>query len=108
MSYKVTCPLVIVPNADGVNGDGYFYKDAVIPAGFNDERCKVLVKDGMLEGHTPEQAAESLDPNKAPAKSAAKGDWVVFASAVERGDDRLSEEDANALTKEQLVELFAA
>ena len=49
MSYKVTSPLVIVPNADGTSGDGYFYKDAVIPAGFNDKRANELVDEGMVE-----------------------------------------------------------
>ena len=38
MSYQVTASLVIIPNADKVSGDGYFYKDSVIPDGWNDER----------------------------------------------------------------------
>ena len=67
MSYKVTAPLVIVRNADGVGGDGYFYQDAVIPDGFNDERCKELAEDGMLE-----KASESDAYSGAPAKPVAK------------------------------------
>jgi hypothetical protein len=51
MSYKVTAALVIIPNADEVSGDGYFYKDAIVPDGWNAERCKVLAKEGMLEKH---------------------------------------------------------
>lgn len=57
MSYKVTSPLVIVPNVDGVSGDGYFYQDATIPDGHNDERCDQLVKDGMLEKVKAEKAS---------------------------------------------------
>ncbi|RDZ49311.1 hypothetical protein C5C07_20385 [Haloferax sp. Atlit-4N] len=58
MPYKVTSPLVIVPNDDGVSGDGYFYQDAVIPDGFNDKRCKELVKDGMLEKATADSGSD--------------------------------------------------
>lgn len=89
MSYKVISPLVIVPNADGVNGDGYFYKDAVIPAGFNDKRCESLVKDGMLEKVKAEKAADP-EPAKEP---------TVKEILDEVGDDK--EKAAAALAAEQ-------
>lgn len=62
MSYKVTAPLVIVRNADGVGGDGYFYDGAVIPDGFNDERCKELVEIGMLETVSGSDSGASAKP----------------------------------------------
>lgn len=49
MSYKVTAPLVIIPNADGKSGDWYGYQDAIVPEGHNDERCKQLLKEKFLE-----------------------------------------------------------
>lgn len=102
MSYKVIAPLVQVLPAsnDDFGGDGYFYHDAVIPAGWNDKRCKELVKDRMLE---------KVDDPKAGAlaKSASKADWVAFASDDARGESKLSAEDAEALTRDELAEKFA-
>lgn len=112
MSYKVISPVVaIAPSSksdelgDSNNGPRYFYEGAVIPAGFNDERCKELAEDGMLEQISSTDSSD--EEGKAPAKSAAKGDWVAYATDEARGDDQLSEEDANALTKDELVERYA-
>lgn len=56
MSYKVITPLVgVAPKSeqkdleDANQGPRYFYEGAVIPDGFNDERCKELVEEKMLE-----------------------------------------------------------
>ena len=56
MGFKVTAPLVLVAPSeqsddlsDANAGPRYFYEKAVIPDGFNDERCKELVKEGLLE-----------------------------------------------------------
>lgn len=75
MSYKVTAELVIIAPAEksdgtdsGNSGPRYFYREAVIPDGFNDERCKVLVDEGMLEKLS---AAEEKSV-KADAKAAEK------------------------------------
>lgn len=106
MSYEVTSPLVIVRNADGEGGDGYFYEGATIPSGYNDERCDELVEDGMLE--EVDGSSDVVDEDKAPAKSASKGDWVAYATHEARGDDQLTEEEANGLTKDELVERFSA
>lgn len=105
-SYKVTAPLVIVPNADpGVGGDGYFYAGAVIPGGFNDERCDQLVKEGFLEKVKAEPTPAPVAP-AVPAKSASKGDWVAYATDEARGADRLTPEDADAMTRDQLAEKY--
>jgi len=83
MPYKVTSPLVIVPNADGENGSGYFYEDAVIPDGFNDKRCDQLVKDGMLEKVKAEKV-------KADSGSADTVDAIL----TEVGDDKAKAQTA--------------
>lgn len=93
MSYKVTAALVIIPNADKVSGDGYFYQDSVIPDGWNDERCKQLAKEGMLEkvaAAKPDPAAKEGDGPKAGS--------VEFILA-EVGDDK--EKAAAALEQEK-------
>jgi hypothetical protein len=64
MSYKVTAPLVIIPNADGVSGDWYGYVNAPVPAGLNDARCETLAKEGLL--------SQEPDEGKSAAKPAAK------------------------------------
>lgn len=89
MSYKVTAPLVVVQNDDGVGGDGYFYQDAVIPDGFNDERCAQLVKDGMLEKVKADSGSDG-DGGKEPS---------VKEILAEVGDDK--EKAAVALAAEQ-------
>lgn len=83
-------------------------KDDPAPSGLNEEDLKRLVDEGYLEEVAAPDESAAADPNEPPAKSANKGEWVAFATAEERGDDRLSEEDANTLTKEQLVEKFGA
>lgn len=107
MSYKVTAPLVIVPNADpDQGGDGYFYAKAVIPDGYNDERCKQLVKDGMLEKVKADKGSSSDAGDKDPTRSSSKADWVAYATDDARGDQKLSTEDAEALNRDELAEKF--
>lgn len=89
MGYKVTAPLVIIPNADGLSGDWYGYVDALVPRGLNDERCELLAKDGMLEkvpdgksdkvddilaevGEDKDKAAAALEVEKAKGEKARK------------------------------------
>lgn len=114
MSYKVISPVVVMAPSgksddlgDANNGPRYFYDGAIIPAGYNDERCKELAKDGMLEEVSASESS-SDDADKAPARSASKADWVAYATDEARGDDQLSDEDANALTKDELVERYSA
>lgn len=66
MSYKVTGPLAIVSPADGDESDEsgnagprYFYEGAVIPDGFNDERCDTLADEGLLEKVKDEKSAKA-------------------------------------------------
>lgn len=57
MSYIVTAPLVIIPNADLTSGDGYFYEGALVPGDWNSARCKELAKEGMVA-----KAPKPLEP----------------------------------------------
>lgn len=94
MSYKVITPLVALAAAaksddlgDANNGPRYFYDGAVIPSGYNDERCEQLVKDGMLE---KVKADSGSDADKEPS---------VKEILADVGDDK--EKAAAALAAEQ-------
>lgn len=43
---------------------------------------------------------------KAPSRSASKGEWVAWATDPVHGDAALTEEDADARTRDELVESF--
>lgn len=110
MSYKVTAPLVAVaPDAksddlgDSNNGPRYFYEGAVIPDGFNDERCKQLVEEKMLEKVDSKSGDVS---DGVPNRSSSKADWVAYATDEARGDDRYTEDEANDATRDELADRF--
>lgn len=93
MSYKVTAPLVIVANDDKTSGDWYGYNGALVPAGWNDARCKQLVKEGMLE-RVVEEAAPAA-PDTVEAILAGVGDdkakaAVALETERAKGDDARS------------------
>lgn len=94
MGYKVTAPLVIIASADGVAGDWYGYDGALVPAGLNDERCKVLAKEGMLEKVKDDAPA----PAPATAPSGDSKPDTVEGILAEVGDDK--EKAAAALEAE--------
>lgn len=65
MSYKVISPLVVIAPGekssdlgDSNNGPRYFYDGAIIPDGYNDERCKQLAEEGMLEAVKADSSAK--------------------------------------------------
>ena len=84
MGYQVIAPLALVAPAaksgdlsDANGGPRYFYEKAVIPDGFNDERCDELVKDGLLEkvkGDAPADTSGSENPDSVDAILAEVGD----------------------------------
>ncbi|HXH77310.1 hypothetical protein [Nocardioides sp.] len=55
----------------------------------------------------PETVAPPV-PNGTPAKSASKVDWVTYATDEARGEQRLTPEDAEAATRDQLAEKYLA
>jgi hypothetical protein len=64
--------------------------------------------DGVNAGEV-ESTEGSEEVLQAPAKSASKGDWVAFAvEASADSDSPLTEEEAQALTKDELIERFGA
>lgn len=58
--------------------------------------------DGSDEGTEPEPTT-STEP---PARGAAKAKWVEYATSELRGEDTLSKEDAEVLTRDQLAEKY--
>lgn len=113
MSYKVISPLVAVAPAeksgdldDANQGPRYFYEGAVIPDGYNDKRCKELVDDGMLEKVSAASQSSDSGDDKDPTRSSSKADWVAYATDDARGESKLSKEEAESLTRDQLVEKY--
>lgn len=102
MPYKVTSPLVIVPNANRVNGDGYFYIDGIIPDGFNDQRCDQLVKDGMLAKVEASHDTADEKSNKVEDILAEVGDDKDLAA------EALAAEQAKPKPRKSLVEKLQA
>lgn len=93
MSFKVIAPLVIVANDDKTSGDWYGYNGAVVPEGWNDERCKQLVKEGMLENVT-----EDTSEAKAPKAPKTPGVAEILA---EVGDDKVKAQAALDAEREE-------
>ncbi len=58
----------------------------------------------MVEKVKAEKPAK--DEGKALTKASSKADWVAFATDDARGDDKLSAEDAEAMTRDELAEKF--
>ena len=106
--YVVTAPCVVLKLEDGAYASP-LYEGAPVPAEQVDKDHLQHLIDSKLIGET-EQAAqdESRDPNKAPAKSASKADWVAYATDEARGEQRMSAEDADAATRDDLAARFTA
>lgn len=105
MGYKVTAAVVVMAPGekssdlgDSNNGPRYFYEGAVIPDGYNDERCKELVDEGMLEAVSSTDAAAADEPEGPPAKSASKADWEAYARTQGATDA-----DLEGATKDDLI-----
>lgn len=96
--YVSAVPLTMVRTVEG----GYrnvLEGDPIAGEAVQPEDLKRLVRKGFLKEL---EVKVEADAGGAPAKSASKGDWVEFA--VSQG---LSEEDANAATKDELVEKYS-
>lgn len=102
--YVVTAPYVTVDQGDAVRG---FYAGASFEA--EDDAVAHLLRKGMVvEATEPEPEPESEPAGQTPAKSASKADWVAYATDEARGEDRLSEEEADALTRDELAAKYKA
>lgn len=82
---------VVDPNADGSQEPG---GETVAPEG------KVTDEVPAGTGSAPGDTSEP------PSRSGSKADWVAYATAEARGDDRLTAEEADAATRDELAERF--
>jgi hypothetical protein len=95
MSYRVTAPCVIAKDQGGHSH--HFYEGAGIPW-LSDVQAKHLLDENMVA--VVDGASEPTDDGP-PPKAAPKDAWVDFA--VSKGGDRA---EADALTKQELIELY--
>lgn len=94
MSYRVTAPCVI---AHDRGGHAYHAYDTAIIPWLPDEEAERWLDEGQIEVVDGSAVSEAGPP----AKTAPKADWVAFA--VTKGADA---DEAEALTKQELVELY--
>lgn len=66
------------------------------------EAALAALPDDVRAEIAPETVQDVI-PNGTPAKSASKVDWVAYATDEARGELRLTPEDAEALTRDQLA-----
>lgn len=92
-------PLTVCRSQTG--GYVQVYAGQPAPGDITKDDAERLLEEDYLEEREVAAAVDD-DSDGPPAKSAAKGDWVAFA--VSQG---MSEEDANAATKDQLVEQYS-
>lgn len=68
---------------------------------------RVLVEGQDVRAATASSAGAVASGPQRPPQSAVKADWVTYATSHPDEGRRLSREDAEALTKPQLIELYA-
>lgn len=92
-----------------------FYKRAVLPDNVDEAHLRRLVDKGLVEEQELDEpeGAEPLDPDDLadglsalPARSASKADWVAYATDEARGEQRLTAEEADGLTRDQLAAAY--
>jgi hypothetical protein len=93
MSYKVVVPCVIAQDREG---HSHHYYDAAIIGWLSDSQAAHFLAEGLVE-----KVSGTASDDGPPAKTAPKADWVTFA--VSKGADA---DEAEALTKQELVELY--
>lgn len=99
MTFIATAPLVLVKNQSGQVD--YAYQGDVIPW-LSGEQKKRFLDEGFVKELGEGAGDPGADPSDGPpAKVAAKAEWVAFA--VSQG---ANEAEAEALTKQELVELY--
>lgn len=101
-AYRVTAGAVVAQTEGSEGSERYFYRGSIL-SGVSAGEAARLLGLGLVE--TVEEI-DSDGAEKVPAKSASKADWVAYATDDARGDDRLTKEEADALTKEQLAEKY--
>lgn len=108
MSYRVTAPLVLAKDREGKTH--HVYENGLIEW-LSPEQASHLLSMGMVEkvggAPAPVDPDDDLDdePDK-PKQAAPKAAWEEYA--VERAPEgqRISQEEAESLTKKELIERF--
>lgn len=93
MSYKVVVPCVIARDRDG---QAHHYYEGAVIGWLDDVQKERFVDEGLVK-----ESDVVVDDGGPPAKTAPKADWVAFA--MSKGADA---DEAEALTKQELVELY--
>jgi hypothetical protein len=101
-NYVATIDGVLLKVGDRITS---LYKDGGVPDGADPAHVQLLVDRGLLASADAEHEPEPAQPEapKPPAKSANKDEWVAYAES-----QGTSHDDAEALTKDQLIEQFGA
>ncbi len=111
MSYRITAPVAdfrgTVAGVEFVDGQATTDNEAAL-AYFRRHGYRVEDAAGDVEADTVEDVDEDQEQEQAeaPAQSASKAEWVAYATAHPDEARRLSVEDAEQLTKAELVERF--
>jgi hypothetical protein len=121
MSYLVVAPLVLVRDQQGATHHRYA---GTIVEWIAPDQEKHLLDNGFVvkvdadvavEGVVPFEPADGVVEDSEddaftadgkPKRVAPKDIWVKYASSPDRGDKQISEADADAMTKQDLVDLF--
>ncbi|RFZ11189.1 hypothetical protein DSM43518_02029 [Mycobacterium marinum] len=107
MSYRVIAPLVLAKDSAGRTH--HRYEGSVIDW-LSPDQTQHLLGLGMIEAigaasANPASPAPADSPEK-PKQVAPKADWIDYAVNGAPVADRISESEAEAMTKAELVEMF--
>lgn len=94
----VSSPLVVLKMQDGSRV--HIYEGGPVPAAADQGHVRHLLKEGML---IEASEAEATPVATTPTRGSSKADWVAYATDEARGEDRLSSEAAEQLTRDDLA-----
>lgn len=108
MTYKVIVPLVLAKDRDGRTH--HVYQDGEI-SWLSAEQAAYFLEAGLVAkvddgGRTPAAAGDEGDEPDVPKQAAPKAVWVEYAVNGAPEGERISDAEAEALTKAELVERF--
>lgn len=108
MSYKVIAPLVLAKDPEGKTHHRY---EGEVIQWLSPEQAQHFLGLGLvirLGGQpAPEPSDDGQDVLDKPKQAAPKASWVEYAVNGAPVDERISEDEAEAMTKAELVERFS-